>query len=64
MRVTHAVHGHVVDITTLAGDEALVFLSRHAGANTFNSHGILPWVNGELVNSEVVSAPMNWSCAF
>ena len=30
----------VVDVAAVAGDETLVFLAHHAGANAFNTHGI------------------------
>src|SRR5207245_6379326 len=34
----HAGNHHVVDIAAAAGDEPLVFLARHASADTFDTH--------------------------
>ena len=38
--IGHAVQADVVDITALAGDEALVFLAQRAGANAFDTHDL------------------------
>ena len=46
-RMFHARDGHVVRIAALASDESLVFLARHAGADAFHSHEILPWVGSD-----------------
>lgn len=38
MGLLHARHNHIVGVFALAGDEPLVFLARHAGADAFHSH--------------------------
>jgi hypothetical protein len=38
MRMRHAQHFDVVDVTSLAGNETAVFLAHNACANAFNAH--------------------------
>ena len=47
MRMFHARNDHIVSVPALAGDKALVFLAKNAGANAFNTHDFLLLRNSE-----------------